>query len=345
MFELMAMKRVRTSISNRIQNRMEDSNKYIVFYSWQSDFPESRTIINDSLKAAKDSLSNSGDPLEIIIDQGTARVSGMPQIDTTILAKILNCDVFVADITPVHKEGEDLLPNANVLLELGFAMGVVGMSKIILLAKEGDWKPKDLPFDINHKRIDFFNNQKNLAGLGEWIRSSIESSKESGKSDDRMRRIEHDIKKFREFNTPWSEDVFMGSFDTISRTSHFNDYELEIWEDVRNWLSKSENQFVTKSIKDASVQLYIAINDFLGFTIKYWSSSVRWWCTETPSDEKDALRIKRQQFYEWEPEGQSYTPFYRQREEVVVNGLNQYIPKIGEAYHAFRGAVKNELYV
>ena len=87
------------------------------------------------------------------------------------------------------------------------------------------------------------------------------------------------------------------------------------------------------------------MNEFLGFTIKYWSSSVRRWCTETPSNDKEALRIKKQQFYEWEPEEQRYTPFFRQREDVVVNGLNQYIPKIGEAYHAFRGAVKNELYV
>lgn len=324
---------------------MEELKQYTVFYSWQSDNPQSRRIINNVLNKAKKALASKEQPIDIIIDQGTDMVPGIPQIDTTILSKIMNCDVFVADISPVHMAGDDLLPNPNVLLELGFAMGVVGMSRIILLAKEGEWKAKDLPFDINHKRIDFFNDEKDLKGLGDWIYCCIESSEESGKSDDRMRRIEHDIKKFREFDKVWPEDVFLSSFETISNSALFNDYELDLWHDVKNWLMKSENLFVTNTIKEAASGLLQSLFVFLQFTVKYWSSSYRRWCPDIPKDEKDELRIKLQRYYEWEPEGDKNSPLYRQREEVVEKGLNKYIPPIGAAYREFRSAVKSELYV
>jgi len=324
---------------------MDKSKQYTVFFSWQSDFPQSRRIISDALKNAKKVLASKKQPIDIIIDQGTDKVPGIPQIDTTILSKIMNCDVFVADITPVHVIEEDLLPNPNVLLELGFAMGVVGMSCIILLAKEGEWKVKDLPFDINHKRIDFFKDEEELKGLGKWIKCCIESSEESGKSDDRMRRIEHDIKKFREFDKFWSEDVFLSSFETISNSALFNDYELDLWYDVKYWLMKSENLFVTNTIKEAALSLLHSLSDFLQFTVKYWSSSYRRWCSDIPKDKKDELRIKLQRYYEWEPEGDKNSPLYRQREEVVEKGLNKYLPPIGVAYREFRSAVKSELYV
>lgn len=324
---------------------MGNIKQYTVFYSWQSDYPKSREIINCALSKAKKDLATKENPIDVIIDQGTDRVPGMPQIDTTVLSKIMNCDVFVADITPVHAVGEDLLPNPNVLLELGFAMGVVGMSRIILLAKKGNWNPKDLPFDINHKRIDFFNDVRNLSGLGKWIKCCVEFSEESGKSDDRMRRIEHDIKKFREFDSNWSESVFLDSFETIIHSSHFNDYELDLWYEVRDWLLKSENLFVTKVIKEAASELRNALCEFLQFTVKYWSSSYNHWCGDIPKDEKDELRIKLQRFYDWEPEVQKRSPFYQQRQEIVVRGMNKYIPPIGTAYHKFRSAVKDELYV
>ena len=324
---------------------MDDLNQYLVFYSWQSDCADSRATIKQALNTAKKVLAKGDQSVELIIDEGTTRVPGMPQIDTTILAKIKSCDVFVADITPVHIEGDDLLPNPNVLLELGFAMGVIGMSRIILLAKEGAWNPKDLPFDINHKRIDFFKDGNDLKGLSEWIRLSIDTAKESCESDDRKRRIEHDINKFKEFDKVWSEGVFLCSFDTVSRSCLFTDYELDIWNDVNDWLAKSENLFVTVSIRQAAEELFKALNSFLQFTGKYWSASVRRWCPDIPENEKDAIRIKSQRYYEWQPYGPKYSSFYLKREKIVVEGLNKHIPLIEKAYHSFRGAVKDELYV
>lgn len=324
---------------------MEDLKNRIIFFSWQSDLPESRKIISKALISAREKLLNTEDKIDIIIDQGTASVPGMPQIDSTILSKIMNCDVFVADVTPVHLVGEDLLPNPNVLLELGFAMGVVGMSRIILLAQKGAWNAKDLPFDINHRRIDFFDDMNDLKGLSDWIAMCFKAAEETGKRDARMRRMEHDIYKFRELDSFCSEEVFKDSFDTISRTTRFNDYELDIWEAVREWFSKTDNMFITKSIQESAQDLLAALSGFLHFTVKYWSASNRRWCPDTPKNEKDEIRIKLQRYYEWEPEGPRYSSFYLEREDVVLNGLNQHLPPIMGAYDIFRKTVKYELYV
>ena len=60
-----------------------------------------------------------------------------------MLQKICDCDIFVADLTPVAEVNvgkEDsfkrnkLMPNSNVMYEYGFAVGVKGMNRMIALA-------------------------------------------------------------------------------------------------------------------------------------------------------------------------------------------------------------------
>ncbi len=85
----------------------------------------------------------------------------MPKIEDVIKDKIERCDVFVADITPVAKTGTKLLPNPNVLIELGYALKAIGPDRIILVAQNKDgWEVKDLPFDINHHRIVMFQTPR-----------------------------------------------------------------------------------------------------------------------------------------------------------------------------------------
>lgn len=87
-----------------------------------------------------------------------------------MLQKICDCDIFVADLTPVAEVNvgkEDsfkrnkLMPNSNVMYEYGFAVGVKGMNRMIALAnlQEGELI-EQLPFDINHNTIISFNIEK-----------------------------------------------------------------------------------------------------------------------------------------------------------------------------------------
>ncbi len=89
------------------------------------------------------------------IDHDTKGVPGSPEIAATILKKIENASVFVADITPiaVSKSGKHI-PNPNVLIELGFAKMAVGTENIILVWNTAitGCSVEDLPFDLRHRR-------------------------------------------------------------------------------------------------------------------------------------------------------------------------------------------------
>jgi len=60
-------------------------------------------------------------------------VLGIPDIAATILGKIDASDVFVGDVSFTAKgtTNDKCVPNANVMLELGYALGKLGYDKII----------------------------------------------------------------------------------------------------------------------------------------------------------------------------------------------------------------------
>lgn len=130
-----------------------------VFYSWQSDAPDRETgsLIRDALQAAIADVSSElglGDSLTF--DQDTQGVPGNPEVASTILQKIGDCGIFVADMslvasTPSGKKS----PNPNVLLEYGFALGVKGKSRLVTVMNSFYGEPKELPFDLANRRWPF----------------------------------------------------------------------------------------------------------------------------------------------------------------------------------------------
>lgn len=128
-------------------------SKYTLFLSWQSDVNSARSAVESAVRGAISSLLDT-DQLNIELDESTWNVPGMPKIEDVIKDKIENSDIFVADITPILTKGSKLLPNPNVLIELGYALKCLGPERILLVAQNGTgWDVKDLPFDINHHRI------------------------------------------------------------------------------------------------------------------------------------------------------------------------------------------------
>ncbi len=126
---------------------------YIVFYSWQSDSPRETNfdLIEESLKNAADIISRE-DSIPVVIDRDTRGVGGSPCIVDTITKKIKKCDVFVWDSTIVYKSPKPA-PNANVILEYGYALAILGEGRMIAIMNEsGGVSPKDLPFDFKGTR-------------------------------------------------------------------------------------------------------------------------------------------------------------------------------------------------
>ena len=137
---------------------MEGDKKATVFYSWQSD-TSGATNRNLILKALEDATREiPGDDsinVEPVVDRDTQNVAGSPDIGNTILSKIRDADVVVADVTIINpgSSGGRLTPNPNVLVEVGYALAVHSESRLILVNNLAFGRPEDLPFDLRQKLV------------------------------------------------------------------------------------------------------------------------------------------------------------------------------------------------
>lgn len=144
-----------------------------IFWSWQSDThqPSGRHFVRDVLiqlakdlngvdqaeeaeRPDQDEEDDGQDPGWVDIDHDTLGVGGSPRIADTILRKIDQAAVFVADVTPVGKtQGGKFLPNPNVMIELGYALRVIELERIVLVMNRAEGAAlKNLPFDLRHWR-------------------------------------------------------------------------------------------------------------------------------------------------------------------------------------------------
>jgi len=134
-----------------------------LFYSWQSDCPNStnRTFIEDALeKAIKEvstniSIENAERNETLALDKDTQGVPGTPPITDVIFQKISGAAVFVPDLTFVGKAKTNrLIPNPNVLIEYGYAIRTLGYSKIVPIMNTayGNMTQENLPFNMRHLR-------------------------------------------------------------------------------------------------------------------------------------------------------------------------------------------------
>lgn len=130
-----------------------------VFFSWQSDLPETRNVVRTALDRAVRRLNRAVELEDALrVDEDTAGIAGWPDINSTILDKIKRCEIFVADITPINGPDSNhrLTPNPNVVFELGYALATgLGRTRIICVVNtsylpRGDLK--ELPFDLRGSR-------------------------------------------------------------------------------------------------------------------------------------------------------------------------------------------------
>ena len=124
-----------------------------IFYSWQSWTPSARNreFIEECLNSVREQIEVEPDQT-IVIDRDTKDLPGAPAIADAILRKIEQCHVFVADVTFVIKDDEHKSPNPNVILELGYAVKSLGWERVVLVMNTALGLPKDLPFDLVHRR-------------------------------------------------------------------------------------------------------------------------------------------------------------------------------------------------
>ena len=125
-----------------------------VFYSWQSD-REGKCCKDFIRLAADEAAASVGANLgvDVRVDSDTEGVAGTPPISETILRKIDDCDLFLADVTFVAATPTGkLIPNPNVMGEYGYALKAKGPNRILLAMNTSFGRPEDLPFDLHHLR-------------------------------------------------------------------------------------------------------------------------------------------------------------------------------------------------
>jgi hypothetical protein len=131
-----------------------------VFYAWQSDSPsrDNRNFIESALEQAFKNLHKAGKVQSSPrLDKDTKDIPGIPDIANTILDKIRVADVFVADVSyvgtcPPKEDETKLLPNPNVMLELGYALSELGWERIALVINTTTGSQEKLPFDLRNRR-------------------------------------------------------------------------------------------------------------------------------------------------------------------------------------------------
>lgn len=147
------------------------AKRLTVFYSWQSDTPSNinRNFIERALLEALKrlhsdaTLENALRDTTVELDKDTKGIAGSPPIAETILRKIDECAVFVADVTFVGESKGSLVstgekprqfPNPNVMLEYGYALKRHSHTALIAVMNSAFGKPdaESLPFDLRHLR-------------------------------------------------------------------------------------------------------------------------------------------------------------------------------------------------
>ena len=146
--------------------------QYRIFFSWQSDNPKAKDLLFLSLNEVVRQLKRKG--IYVVIEQGGGG-SGFISIEDSVRIKIRRSDIFVGDVTPVGSVlgKEKLLPNANVMYEMGVATEVMTADRIIAVAMKGDWRVENMPFDFNHYSMLLFDPEKDIQKLQGRIKKSI----------------------------------------------------------------------------------------------------------------------------------------------------------------------------
>src|SRR5437016_1448154 len=139
------------------------SKQIKIFYAWQSDTLArlNHRFIHEAAEIAIASLNQNVEIEEaesFELDHDTKGVPGMPPIAETICKKINDCTLFLGDLTIVGEFARPSdgttkrVPNANVLVELGYARRAKGVERLITVMNTAFGDPGGLPFDLAHLR-------------------------------------------------------------------------------------------------------------------------------------------------------------------------------------------------
>jgi len=155
-----------------------------IFFSWQSDWPEVRTEMEEVLQEIIVYLNENRSPrLPLELKNSSEIVGGAPNIVTNLKKEIDRSLVFIADLTnvanvisPEAKAKPKWHPNSNVVFEMAYALTRKLKEQVILVKKDRPEKSENItPFDVYQNRTHFYSDREELkTSLLAAVTSSLE---------------------------------------------------------------------------------------------------------------------------------------------------------------------------
>lgn len=222
-----------------------------IFYSWQSDLPnsENRGFLETCIKAAIRELNKENEyDIQFRIDRDTLEVSGTPSIADSIFKKIDNSLFFVADVSIINSDyRKRKTPNPNVLIELGYASKVLGWDKIICIFNEDYGSYEDLPFDIKFRRpLVYSLSNKNKSDVKKEVVKKIKDNINSYNSQSTS--VETGVGTYLIFKTETFYTDLEEKVSSVLKSSSFrkkvdsvrDNYIIDIWNDFEYRIDNDE---------------------------------------------------------------------------------------------------------
>lgn len=342
-------------------------DNFTIFYSWQSDKKKSSNFISSSLeKAIKEVNKNKSTSINepIKFDRDTRNESGSPAIAQTIFNKIEESDIFVCDVSLINNSlinriaNNRLTPNPNVMVELGYAINLLGWERIICVNNSNLGDNESLPFDIRGHRISTFNGcdsnekKKMISIFKSAIISVLEGYENIVERHKKQSVKGHDIKTFNVIKEIITENNLNEEISTVVNSLYYNNYFFNKWSKIIEHCKETSNHFINTSVNEQLLLLVKHIEEFRSLSMKHIVDvrNISPTILEledsgidiSEDDRRQALQNERFFFHNEPYQNEEYEDVHRRRAEAS-DELYKVSEKIKSTYKTFIQFYKKEI--
>lgn len=146
----------------------------VIFLCYQTEYPDSSNALRDELKAAIADF-NTRSRLPLKLEESQRSLESPLRLNNRSLRKIRRSLLFIADTTAIAQVPGDepqLVPSANVCVEIGYALQSKRPEQILLARLKREDLSGKIPFDLpNYQELEF----RGAKELGKMLPNLLEA--------------------------------------------------------------------------------------------------------------------------------------------------------------------------
>lgn len=136
-----------------------------IFFCYQTAYSESSSLLREELETLLQKV-NKRSRLALSLEESNRSGEGALRRNSPLMRKLRKSLLFIADGTSVAQlpgTPPQLLPSANVCVELGYALQCKRPEQIILVRQDRDDLPGHFPFEVPSEQQIVFHNGSDLS--------------------------------------------------------------------------------------------------------------------------------------------------------------------------------------